>query len=526
MLFVLADEDTEEENTATVADSDKNSALLPPGHVHVRGCGSNQYGTWELIGSLNVDTGVLECQRMYVRMEDKPKSPARRGRPRKSSGRRVSIDDATSTTPRPSRKRQASWRKRASLSEDDETDVSSRRSTGSGKRGRPRKTSVDVPSAPGLMFSPSGTILSIPSAGSTNRSSPVSTPHLPAKSALSGQKKRAAQPKSSPPAGSSDVKLPHVGDPNKARWRAAHFLYYQRYDPTSDDVGSGASPSSSADAASFVVYEGEMSKGNCMRDGRGVCLYNNGTLYEGEWKRNKEHGMGTLMTADRRHVIYKGEWERGRMHGRGVYYYFQDDPFASRRKNDGGEQLGSRYEGDFKENTRHGNGTYYLPNGSVYEGEWRANRMSGGGTFKWPDGSTYIGNWKDGKRHGQGILQASDGFTYDGSWVENAMEGRAVATYPSGQRYEGMFMNGRREGRGSIIFANGAVYEGRFRDDAMEGSGTMKMTSNAPISRRRNEEEEEEEENGDEDEDWMIPISFQSDMGHIHQKAGFTVEGE
>ena len=26
--------------------------------------------------------------------------------------------------------------------------------------------------------------------------------------------------------------------------------------------------------------------------------------------------------------------------------------------------------------------------------------------------------------------------------------------------------------------------------------------------------------------DFMIPLSFQSDMGHIHQKAGFTVVGE
>jgi len=25
--------------------------------------------------------------------------------------------------------------------------------------------------------------------------------------------------------------------------------------------------------------------------------------------------------------------------------------------------------------------------------------------------------------------------------------------------------------------------------------------------------------------DWMIPLQFQSDMSHIHQKAGFTKEG-
>lgn len=523
VLFPATDEDVNEQSKEGTAVT--RSDILPPGYIHVRGSGSNQYGTWELIGSFNVDTSVLECQRMYVRMEEK-KTPGRRGRPRKSEmKKKVSIEDGLETTPslgpRSTRKRQLSWRKRASLSEDDEPDGSSRRSsTGSGKRGRPRKQSVDTTSQTAPFVSPTGTIVSFQPTGGTKRL-PMPSPRGPVKTAMAGPKKRA---KASPPATSSSaIKLPRAGDPNEARWRAAHFLYYQRYDDaTSDGEGTGGASNEGSD--SFVVYEGEMTKGYCLREGRGVCLYNNGTLYEGEWKRNKEHGKGTLMTADRKHIIYKGDWERGRMQGTGVYYYLQDDPYASRKKNDGGEQKCSRYEGEFRENTRHGNGKYFLPNGAVYDGEWREDVMSGRGTFNWPDGSVYIGSWKDGKRNGSGILQASDGFTYDGNWVENAMEGRGIATYPGGQRYEGLFTNGRREGRGSIHFANGAVYEGRFRDDCMEGQGTMKMTANAPIPRRSIGSEDEDEESADED--WMIPISFQSDMGHIHQKAGFTVEGE
>jgi hypothetical protein len=522
VLFPVSDDDKEKPK-------DETASLLPAGNVHVRGCGLNQYGTWELIGSLNTETGVLECQRMYVQTQEK-KSHGRRGRPRKSEMKKKvsivsSVSDLDTKTPggRSTRKRQLSWRKRASLHDDDELDVQVSRK-GTGKRGRPRKN--PPPEAiPGMTFTPApGTIVSIPSTGSSKRS-PLPSPRLPAKSAKMGPKKRA---KASPPATSSSaVKLPRAGDPNEARWRAAHFLYYQRYDPSSDGDGSGggASGGGSSEAANFVVYEGDMSEGYCLRDGRGVCLFNNGTLYEGDWKRNKEHGKGTLMTADRKHTIYTGEWERGRMHGMGTYYYTQDDPYAAaaRIKDDSGEQLGSRYEGQFRENARHGNGKYFLPNGSVYDGEWREDVMSGHGSFRWPDGSIYIGQWKDGKRNGSGVLQAADGFTYDGSWADNAMDGRGIATYPGGQRYEGLFSNGRREGRGSIHFANGAVYEGRFRDDCMEGQGTMKMTSNAPIPRRTSEEDEENDEN---EEDWMIPISFQSDMGHIHQKAGFTVEGE
>ena len=176
-------------------------------------------------------------------------------------------------------------------------------------------------------------------------------------------------------------------------------------------------------------------------------------------------------------------------------------------------------------------------------------------------------------RHGSGILKASDGFFYEGQWDHNAMDGRGSATYPGGQRYDGMFVNGRRDGRGTIYFTNGAVYEGRFRDDAIDGQGTMKMSRTMVVPRRRrksstgtgfdetassksdkasdhqnsskkvNVDGKAKHKDGDHEakdgkevrlvvdeedekkEDFMIPISFQSDMTHIHAKAGFTAVG-
>lgn len=113
------------------------------------------------------------------------------------------------------------------------------------------------------------------------------------------------------------LKLPNVGDPFKARWRAAHFLYYHRDDPTvvplntavegSNGANVHAAPaatSAPAPSPMYLVYEGEML--NSHRHGRGVCLYNNGMLYEGEWMRDKEHGYGSLMSSDRKYLFYKG----------------------------------------------------------------------------------------------------------------------------------------------------------------------------------------------------------------------------
>ncbi len=52
-------------------------------------------------------------------------------------------------------------------------------------------------------------------------------------------------------------------------------------------------------------YEGCFSKG--LKDGYGILYYENGDLYEGYWRNDKRHGLGTLFTR-LRDVICKGEW--------------------------------------------------------------------------------------------------------------------------------------------------------------------------------------------------------------------------
>jgi len=68
--------------------------------------------------------------------------------------------------------------------------------------------------------------------------------------------------------------------------------------------------------------------------------------------------------------------------------------------------------------------------------------------------------------------------------------------------------------------------EGRFKDDYMEGQGTMKMNENVIIAKYK-EDANDDDANKEvtEKNDWMIPLQFQSDISHIHQKAGFTQVG-
>jgi len=547
----------DEKSNKSDEDDDKKH-LLKEGFIHVRGHGTNRFGTFEIVGSFDPKTEILQCQRMYVPVKEEKGDRGmskKRGRRSRSEAARLLAESAdTGDVERGSgRKRKTSWKTRSkdmsSFGDDTPSDnrkgdiasIVKKRSRLSSEGGGGGGTGTGTKSTTGGGTTPmpqcrgdDGSNLKINMSVLKNPSTFKPSPS-PA-SATTGSGKKKGKKKPSPPfqAGPSNFPgtvappiapvptLPTEGDPFLARWRAAHYLYYQRIEHNPDDDGPMWGASSNPSAGNYtvtvksVVYEGEMHDG--VREGRGLCLYNNNLMYEGEWKRNKEHGKGTLMTPDRSRIIYQGDWEKGRMQGKGTYYYY--DALNNKRET-------SKYTGEFKENLRHGFGIYTLPDGSIYDGEWRENNPNGWGLFRWPDGSEYQGPWKDGKRNGtNGILIAADGFRYEGAWANNAMEGIGVATYPNGQIYEGKWVGGRREGRGTIRFTNGAVYEGRFKDDYMEGQGTMKMNENVIIATYK----EEVTDDGSDKEvmeknDWMIPLQFQSDISHIHQKAGFTQVG-
>ncbi|CAJ1443125.1 unnamed protein product [Effrenium voratum] len=53
--------------------------------------------------------------------------------------------------------------------------------------------------------------------------------------------------------------------------------------------------------------------------------------------------------------------------------------------------------------------------------------MSGMGSMTWPDGSRYEGEYKNDFRHGQGTLTWPDGRKYKGQWANGKQDGPRYA---------------------------------------------------------------------------------------------------
>ena len=60
-------------------------------------------------------------------------------------------------------------------------------------------------------------------------------------------------------------------------------------------------------------YEGEWNKKTNERDGMGVLIWPDGSIYEGFWSNNKANGKGRLIHADR--DVYIGDWLDDKAHG-------------------------------------------------------------------------------------------------------------------------------------------------------------------------------------------------------------------
>ena len=172
-------------------------------------------------------------------------------------------------------------------------------------------------------------------------------------------------------------------------------------------------------------------------------------LYHGETKDGFAHGEGKytyLYVFDEffeKEDEYIGNFKKGKRDGNGISYhsndwYDSDDPSHD-------EYHRKEYEGQWKNNERHGKGIeYWFYGEKEYEGQWRENKRNGkGNSYYHKDGKIeYKGDWKNNMRNGKGISYHNNGNKkYQGEWKNNEPYGR-------GTHYD---INGEIERRGRLI---------------------------------------------------------------------------
>jgi len=159
---------------------------------------------------------------------------------------------------------------------------------------------------------------------------------------------------------------------------------------------------------------------------KGKVTYSNGDVYEGSFKNNKRHGQGTY--------IYK---DGGKLSGS----FYEDLPSFG-TETYVGKWKGDKYTGSFSKWKKHGQGTYSFSNGDVYEGSFKNNKRHGQGTYSWKDGRKYIGQWKNDKQNGQGTFFWSGG-KYVGQWKDAKRNGQGTNTYKNGKTDKGIWKNNK-----------------------------------------------------------------------------------
>jgi hypothetical protein len=166
------------------------------------------------------------------------------------------------------------------------------------------------------------------------------------------------------------------------------------------------------------VYEGDFQSG--VRQGQGRLVNNtDGFQYDGNWSNNSIAGVGAV----RDHVMGVDGSALGSARQRGVYHGPTLDGVPSGSEGLCAYQDGSEYRGQWKSGKRNGVGQYVAPNNDVFDGKWVGDQKWKGRWTSAKGNEFYDGFWLDGKPHGLGSRLYADGSKVECQWVHGRRVG-------------------------------------------------------------------------------------------------------
>ena len=247
------------------------------------------------------------------------------------------------------------------------------------------------------------------------------------------------------------------------------------------------------------------------RNGQGTFTFADGDKYVGKWKDDEYSGQGTFTFADGTKEF--GEFKDGKLNGYAVQYssdgsilkegIWKDDEFQYAQNNPSSNSDGTSSStlpscpSDTSVRWHNCFGAYTFDSdsdwaGDKYVGEWRDDKRHGQGTYTFANGDKYVGEYKDSKQNGQGTYTFGPnsewaGDKYVGGFVDDQIHGQGTYTFANGNKYVGEFKDNKKHGRGIFTIIDGGDYGdrheyiGEFRDENFNGEGTYTEYLNGKI---------------------------------------------
>ncbi|HXF77958.1 MAG TPA: caspase family protein [Usitatibacter sp.] len=178
-----------------------------------------------------------------------------------------------------------------------------------------------------------------------------------------------------------------------------------------------------------------------------------GSIYRGAMRGASLHGKGEYISKS---FKYEGEFNEGLKQGEGTYVW----------------ENGDRYQGHFAADRPDGKGRYQFANGDTYEGDVQLGVIVGRGAYTTKSGDTFEGSFANGKPNGVGIYRFASGDRYEGEMAAGVMQGRGRYYTKGGDRVEAPFVAGKPQGKGTYYFFNGDRYEGDITSGELTGKGS------------------------------------------------------
>ena len=238
-----------------------------------------------------------------------------------------------------------------------------------------------------------------------------------------------------------------------------------------------AVPSTAALPAPATPAKPDPTPGREIAPGVRELTFADGSIYRGAMRGASLHGKGEYVS---KAFKYEGEFSEGLKQGEGIYVWENGDRyqgrFASDRPDGSGKYQfanGDAYEGEVKLGIIAGRGSYISKNGDVFDGSFSNGKPHGVGVYRYSSGDRYEGEMDMGRPHGRGRYYSKNGDRFDVAFVDGKPQGRGVYFFSSGDRYEGDILGGALTGQGTYFHASGPKYEGEMVLGQPQGKGVF-----------------------------------------------------